>query len=106
MKFHEKESEQRTIILLGTAVFVAGFLVIAIDLRLHDLNQVSTFIVLAADAGVLLGYCLILWVFKENSYASRAIEVLDVKKSSLRVRIPLFATLYTWVSWSCICSHQ
>jgi protein-S-isoprenylcysteine O-methyltransferase Ste14 len=80
MKFHEKESEQRTIILLGTAVFVAGFLVIAIDLRLHGLNQVSTFMVLAADAGVLLGYCLILWVFKENSYASRTIEVVDGQK--------------------------
>ena len=67
MKLHEKESEQRTIILLGTAVFIAGFLVIAIDLRLHGLNRVSTFMVLAADAGVLLGHCLILWVFKENS---------------------------------------
>ena len=40
MKFQEKEQEQRTVILLGTAVFIAGFLSIAIDLRLNDLNQV------------------------------------------------------------------
>jgi protein-S-isoprenylcysteine O-methyltransferase Ste14 len=80
MKFHEKESEQRTIILLGTAVFVAGFLAIAIDLRLHGLSQVPSSIILAADAGVFHGYCLILWVFRENSYASRTIEVAEGQK--------------------------
>jgi protein-S-isoprenylcysteine O-methyltransferase Ste14 len=80
MKYKEKEHEQRTIIFLGTAVLVAGFLAIAIDLRRHGLNQVSTAIVLIADAGVLLGYCLILWVFKENSYASRTIEVVEGQK--------------------------
>jgi len=81
MKYNkEKEHEQRTIVLLGTVVLVAGFLAIAIDLRLHGLNQVSTAIVLLADAGVILGYCLILWVFRENSYASRTIEVVDGQK--------------------------
>jgi protein-S-isoprenylcysteine O-methyltransferase Ste14 len=80
MKYKEKESEQRTIVLLGTAVFVAGFLAIAIDLRQHGLNQVPPSLVLAADAGVLLGYCFILWVFKENSYASRTIEVVEGQK--------------------------
>jgi protein-S-isoprenylcysteine O-methyltransferase Ste14 len=77
MKYKEKEHEQRTIILVGIAVLVAGFLTIAIDLRLHGLNQVSTAVVLVADAGVFLGYCLILWVFKENSYASRTIVVVE-----------------------------
>jgi protein-S-isoprenylcysteine O-methyltransferase Ste14 len=76
MKYKEKEHEQQTIVLLGTIVIIAGFLAIAIDLRLHGQNQVSTAIILAADAGVLLGYCLILWVFEENSYASRTIEVV------------------------------
>jgi protein-S-isoprenylcysteine O-methyltransferase Ste14 len=80
MKVHEKEQEQRIIVLMGTAIFVAGFLSIAIDLRLHGLNQVPIAIVLAADAGVFLGYCLILWVFKENSYASRTIEVVQGQK--------------------------
>jgi hypothetical protein len=40
MKYKEKESEQRTFILLGIAVLIAGFLAIAIDLRQHGLNQV------------------------------------------------------------------
>ncbi|MGD0955095.1 MAG: isoprenylcysteine carboxylmethyltransferase family protein [Methanotrichaceae archaeon] len=80
MKGHEKEQEQRIIIILCNAVGVAGFLAIAIDLRLHGLNQVPTKMVLVADAGVFLGYCLILWVFKENSYASRTIEVVESQK--------------------------
>ena len=80
MKYKEKESEQRIIILVGTAVFVAGFLAIAIDLRLHGLNQVPPSLVLAADAGVLVGYFFILWVFKVNSYASRTIEVVEGQK--------------------------
>ena len=81
MRYEEKEHEQKTIILLGTAVLVAGFLAIAIDLRMHGLGQVSTAIILLADAGVFLGYCRILWVFKENSYASRTIEVVKDQKS-------------------------
>jgi protein-S-isoprenylcysteine O-methyltransferase Ste14 len=80
MKYKEKEPEQRTIILVGTAVLVAGFLAIAIDLRLHGLDQVPPSLVLAADAGVLFGYFFILWVFKENSYASRTIEVVEGQK--------------------------
>jgi protein-S-isoprenylcysteine O-methyltransferase Ste14 len=80
MKYKEKEHEQKTIILLGTAVLVAGFLAIAIDLRMHGLGQGSTAIILLASAGVFLGYCLILWVFKENSYASRTIEVVEGQK--------------------------
>lgn len=80
MKLHEKEQEQQTIVLLGAAMFLTGFLAIAIDLRLHGLNQVSPSMVLAADAGVFLGYCMILWVFKENSYASRTIEVMEGQK--------------------------
>ncbi len=80
MKFREKEREQQAIILLGDAVLVAGFLAIAVDLRLHGLSQVPSPVVLAADAGVFLGYCLILWIFKENSYASRTIEVVEGQK--------------------------
>lgn len=80
MKFHEKESEQRTIVLSGSAVLVAGFLAIAIDLRLHGFSQVSPSTVLVADAGIFLGYCFILWVFKENSYTSRTIEVVKGQK--------------------------
>jgi protein-S-isoprenylcysteine O-methyltransferase Ste14 len=77
MKYHEKEPEQKTIIRIGAIAFIVGFLAIAIDLRLHGLNRVPLSLVLVADAGVFIGYCLILWVFNENSYASRTIEVAE-----------------------------
>lgn len=64
MKSHEREHEQQIIVRLGSAVWVAGFMVIA----------------LAADAGVFLGYCLVLWVFRENTYASRTVEVVEGQK--------------------------
>ena len=80
MKYKEKEAEQRAIVFLGNAVLVAGFLVVSYDLRQHGLFQVSPSIVLAADVGVFLGYGLILWVFKENSYAARTIEVEKKQK--------------------------
>ena len=62
MKYKEKKHEQRNIITLGTVVLVARFPTIAIDLRLNGLNQISTAIILVSNVGVLLGYCLILWV--------------------------------------------
>jgi protein-S-isoprenylcysteine O-methyltransferase Ste14 len=80
MRYKEKEPQQRAIIILGNAVFIAGFLALGYGLRQHGLNQLPTSIVLAADAGVFIGYCFILWVFKENSYAARTIEVEEDQK--------------------------
>lgn len=77
MRYREKEPEQRAVILLSSAVLAAGFLAVGYDLRLHGLNQLSPLIIFAADAGVFLGYCFILWVLKENSYASRTIEIVE-----------------------------
>jgi protein-S-isoprenylcysteine O-methyltransferase Ste14 len=80
MRYKEKEPTQRRIIYLGSALFIAGFLAIGFDLRQHGLDQLPPGLVLAADGGVFLGYCLILWVFKENSYAARTIEVASGQK--------------------------
>ncbi|VVB68702.1 Uncharacterised protein [uncultured archaeon] len=75
MEYKEKEREQRAFVFLATVVLAAEFLAISCDLRQHGLNQVSPLVVLAADTGVFLGYCLFVWVLKENSYASRIIVV-------------------------------
>src|SRR5512136_2461731 len=77
MKYREKEKEQHAIVSIGSIVFVAGFIAIAIDLRLHGLDTIPTGWILIADLGIFLGYLLILWVFKENRYASRTIEVVE-----------------------------
>ena len=75
MKFREQEREQRAIVFLGTTILVAGFVAIGYDLRQHRLNQVPPLVALVANMGVFLGYSLVFWVLKENSYASRTIEV-------------------------------
>jgi len=80
MEYREKEKEQQTILKIGTVFFLAGFAAIGIDLRLHGLHSVPTAMILMADLAILLGYLLILWVFKENSYASRTIEVTAGQK--------------------------
>jgi len=77
MEYREKEKEQQTILKIGTVLFMAGFAAIGIDLRLHGLDNVPVACILIADLGILLGYMLILWVFQENSYASRTIEVVQ-----------------------------
>lgn len=77
MKYREREGEQQKIVSVGAIIFVVGFIAIAADLRLHGLDAVPVSWILAADAGVFLGYLLVLWVFKENSYACRTIEVVD-----------------------------
>jgi protein-S-isoprenylcysteine O-methyltransferase Ste14 len=77
MQYHEKEREQQAILKIGTVVFLAGFAAIAVDLRIHGLDIIPTAWILIADLGIFLGYLLILWVFRENSYASRTIEVVE-----------------------------
>jgi protein-S-isoprenylcysteine O-methyltransferase Ste14 len=75
MKHKEQEKEQSVIIFLSAIVLIAGYLAIGYDLRQHGLNQISPLIIIAADIGVFLGYCFVFLVFRENSYASRTIEV-------------------------------
>jgi protein-S-isoprenylcysteine O-methyltransferase Ste14 len=80
MKFREQEREQIAIVFLGIIILAAGFLAIGYDLHQHGLNQVPSLVVLAANVGVFLGYSLVFWVLKENSYASRTIEVESGQK--------------------------
>lgn len=81
MRYQEREKEQQAIIRAGKVVFIAGFIAIAIDFRLHGLNTVPIHWTVIADAGVFLSYLLVLWVFKENSYASRTVEVVEYQKA-------------------------
>lgn len=80
MRFREKEKEQQTILKIGTILFMAGFAAIGLDLRRHGLDSLPVAWILIADLAILLGYLLILWVFKVNSYASRTIEVVQSQK--------------------------
>ncbi len=75
MRTKEKEKTQKLVIKLAALVFLAGFLIPGFDFRYHW-SEVPVWLVLAADAMVLLGYTLIFLVFRENHYASRVVEVV------------------------------
>ncbi len=74
MKLREKEGEQKWIVLLSSVVFLAGFLLPGLDYR-FGWSDVPVALVLAADAIVFLGYLITFLTLRENSFASRIIEV-------------------------------
>ena len=74
MKFKEKEVEQKLIIKLSMLLFILGFLIPGLDYR-FGWSHVPTALVILSDIIVVLGYTLVFFVFKENSYTSRVIEV-------------------------------
>lgn len=76
MKMKEKVQQQMVIILISWFVFLAGFMLPGFDHR-YGWSDVSVFVILLGDILVLAGYGIILRVFKENSYASRIIEVVS-----------------------------
>lgn len=95
MRIREKEREQSLIIKLSWVWFLLSFLLPGFDHR-FGWSEVPLAVVLAADVLVFTGYCLFILVLKENSYASRVVEVEQGQKviSSgpyALVRHPLYA---------------
>ena len=78
-KAKEKEKQQIHIAILSTLIFLAGFIIPGLDHR-FGWSSVPMNIVLLADLIILLGYLIIFFVFKQNSYASRIIEVDEEQK--------------------------
>ena len=74
MRTGEKEPQQRLIVRLGLVSFLIIFAVPGFDRR-FGWSSVPLALVILSDAIVLAGYALVAWVFKENPYASRIIEV-------------------------------
>lgn len=79
MRVKEKEKQQELLSIFSTSIFLAGFIIPGLDHRFAWSN-VPTYIVITADIIVLLGYLIIFFVFKQNSYASRIIEVNENQK--------------------------
>jgi protein-S-isoprenylcysteine O-methyltransferase Ste14 len=75
----EKEKQQIHIAILSALIFLAGFIIPGLDHR-FGWSSVPMNIVLLADLIILLGYLLIFFVFRQNSYASRIIEVDEEQK--------------------------
>lgn len=74
MRMKEKETEQKKIIKSSYLFFLLAFLLPGFDQR-FGWSNVAPAAAIAADVLVLLSYGLFFLVLRENSYASRIIEV-------------------------------
>ncbi len=74
MRMREKEEKQKTIIKIAFILFFIGFIIPGLDYRYHWSN-VPVALVIASNAIVLSGYIFVFFVLRENSFASRIIEV-------------------------------
>jgi len=75
----EKEKQQKIIQITFTFLFLAGFIVSGFDKR-FGWSDIPVSRVILADIFILLGYLLVFFVFKQNSYASRVVEVEQNQK--------------------------
>lgn len=74
MRMKENEARQRFVQKAGALIFIVGFLLPGLDRR-FGWSSVPFELVVAADAVAVLGYAIVFWVFKTNSYAGRTIMV-------------------------------
>jgi protein-S-isoprenylcysteine O-methyltransferase Ste14 len=79
MQFKEKERDQRIIVKLANIAFFLGFLFPGLDHR-YGWSGVPAWASVLADALVFLGYVIVFFVFRENSYTSRIVEVVEGQK--------------------------
>jgi len=79
MRMREQAGEQGLIIKLSFVYFLVTFLLPGFDKR-FGWSEVPVWLVLVADLIVLAGYIVVILVFRENSYASRTVEVDEDQK--------------------------
>lgn len=75
----EKESEQKQVILISALVFVAGFVIAAVDFR-FGWSRVPIWLVVVASVLLVISYGLYAEVMRENAYLSRTVEVQENQK--------------------------
>lgn len=74
MRLKEKEEKQKLLVRLSRFPLILGFLLPGFDYR-FGWSHVPDLIVITANILVFLGYIIIFLVFRENTYASRIVEV-------------------------------
>ncbi|MGI9146073.1 MAG: methyltransferase family protein [Chloroflexota bacterium] len=70
----EHEHSQQVIQLLASAAFVGLFVVSSLDRR-FSWSHVASFVSIGADIVVVLGFFIVLLVFRENTFTAATIEV-------------------------------
>lgn len=79
MHTRETEKPQKLMVKLSLIWFVLAFLIPGLDRRFHW-SRVPTEIVWASALLVFIGYLMVVLVLRENSYASRVVEVMEGQK--------------------------
>ncbi len=79
MRTKEPLKEQSLIIKLSYIPFLLAYILPGFDRR-YGWSDVPLWLNLLVMALVFLGYILVMWVFRENSYASRVVEVAQDQK--------------------------
>lgn len=94
LHMREREHTQQRVVAVSLAWFLATFILPGLDVR-FGWSHVPAAASLAADVMVCLGYLFVLRVFRENTYASRVIEVARGQRvvdtgPYARVRHPMY----------------
>jgi protein-S-isoprenylcysteine O-methyltransferase Ste14 len=79
LRTKEKISEQKTIIRWAQLVFFAALLLPGLDYR-FGWSRVPLWLTILSQLFVFAGYLITLWVMKENSFASRTVEIQEGQK--------------------------
>ena len=74
MRTRERERRQRLIARLWLLAFILAFIIPGLDHR-FNWSSVPLAVVISADVIILAGYLIVFLVFRENTYASRIVEV-------------------------------
>lgn len=75
----EKENEQKYVILMVLVVFIAGFLVAALDFK-YGWSNLPLWSIIVGSIILVLAYILYIEVMRENSYLSRTVEIQENQK--------------------------
>jgi protein-S-isoprenylcysteine O-methyltransferase Ste14 len=76
---NEKEKTQKKVVLLTSIIFLSGFILSGLDYRFHW-SAVPLLLVILSAIFVLTGYILFFMVMRQNSYASRVVEIQEKQR--------------------------
>lgn len=79
MNTKEKENTQKKVVLLTSIIFLSAFIISGLDFR-FQWSKVPLLVVILSSIFVLSGYILFFIVMRQNSYASRVVEIQEKQK--------------------------
>lgn len=79
MNTNEREKTQKKVVLLTSAVFLSAFIIAGFDYR-YGWSSVPILLEIMSSLIVLIGYFIFFTVMRQNSYASRVVEIQERQK--------------------------